>query len=83
VTVAHGPSRAPTRETCRTSAPSREILARIAEKLGVPVATFFPDQARQDAAITEAAQLVAAFAAIENPGARRTCLAFVRAMSGC
>jgi hypothetical protein len=39
------------------------------------------DEECPDAAITQAADLVSAFVAIENPAARRTCLAFVRAMS--
>lgn len=48
----------------------------------MPVASFFPDADRPDAAIAQAADLVSAFVAIENPAARRTCLAFVRAMAG-
>jgi hypothetical protein len=58
-----------------------EALERIATALGVPVATFFPDEAQPDTALAQAADLVIAFAAIVNPAARRTCLAFVRAMA--
>ncbi|MGH1570131.1 hypothetical protein ACRAWG_05040 [Methylobacterium sp. P31] len=49
--------------------------------LGVPVTAFFPEADRPDETIAQTADLVTAFAAIENPAARRTCLAFVRAMS--
>lgn len=63
-------------------AASKDALYRIAGILDVPVASFFPDADRPDAAIAQAADLVSAFVAIENPAARRTCLAFVRAMAG-
>jgi hypothetical protein len=58
-----------------------EALERIAEALGVPVATFFPDGSEPDMAFAQVADLVIAFAAIASPAARRTCLAFVRAMA--
>jgi hypothetical protein len=66
-----------------TPAPSgaHHTLNRIADALGVPVASFFPDSDGPDAATAQAADLVSAFAAIDNPAARRTCLAFVRAMA--
>jgi hypothetical protein len=63
------------------SARSGKTLERIATALDVPVASFFPDEAAPDEAIVQAADLVTAFVAIQNPAARRTCLAFVRAMS--
>ena len=47
----------------------------------MPVASFYPDADRPDAAMTQAADLVSAFVAIDSPAARRTCLAFVRAMA--
>ena len=71
------PSPAPPPETDR----SRDNLARLADVLGVPVSAFSPETAGQDEAILQAADLVTVFAAIENPAARRTCLAFVRAMA--
>ncbi|MEE7494047.1 hypothetical protein [Methylobacterium oryzae] len=59
-----------------------DALSRIAGILDVPVARFYPDAERPDAAMTQAADLVSAFVTIDNPAARRTCLAFVRAMAG-
>ena len=59
----------------------RTPWTRIAGILDVPVATFFPDADQPEMAIIQAADLVTAFVAIENPAARRTCLAFVRAMA--
>ena len=59
----------------------RDALERIALTLGVPVATFFPDEDRPDTAVVQAVDLVAAFSTIASPAARRTCLAFVRAMA--
>lgn len=81
--MAPGLSQAPagSSEPRPDTARSRDALERVARTLGVPVTAFFPDEARPDAAITQAADLVSAFVAIENPAARRTCLAFVRAMS--
>ncbi|GJE47595.1 hypothetical protein GOFOIKOB_0620 [Methylobacterium tardum] len=81
--MASGLSQAPDRspEPRPDTARSRDALERVARTLGVPVTTFFPDEDRPDAAIAQAADLVSAFVAIENPAARRTCLAFVRAMS--
>ncbi|WP_457106567.1 hypothetical protein [Methylobacterium sp. P5_C11] len=67
-----------------TSAPSpgtQDALTRIARILDVPVASFYPDADRSEMAISQAADLVTAFVAIDNPAARRTCLAFVRAMA--
>ncbi|MHB2210482.1 hypothetical protein [Methylobacterium sp. CM6257] len=63
------------------TARSADSLERIATVLGVPVTAFFPEADRPDETIAQAADLVTAFAAIGNPAARRTCLAFVRAMS--
>jgi len=71
------PSPAPLSEADRT----RSNLARLADVLGVPVSVFSPGIDGQDEAILQMADLVAVFAAIENPAARRTCLAFVRAMA--
>jgi hypothetical protein len=81
--MASGLSQAPARspEPRPDTARSRDALERVARTLGVPVTTFFPDEECPDAAIAQAADLVSAFVAIENPAARRTCLAFVRAMS--
>jgi hypothetical protein len=59
----------------------RDNLKRLADVLGVPVAAFSPETDGQDEAILQVADLVAVFAAIDNPAARRTCLAFVRAMA--
>ncbi|MGU3667590.1 hypothetical protein ACLBX9_25680 [Methylobacterium sp. A49B] len=58
-----------------------EALERIARTLGVPITSFFPDRDQSDMTVAQAADLVAAFAAITSPAARRTCLAFVRAMA--
>lgn len=69
--------RAPVSGAARTS----DALSRIAGILDVPVASFYPDADRPDAAMTQAADLVSAFVAIDSPAARRTCLAFVRAMA--
>ncbi|MBN4092840.1 MULTISPECIES: hypothetical protein [Methylobacterium] len=69
--------RAPVPGAARTS----DALSRIAGILDVPVASFYPDADRPDAAMTQAADLVSAFVAIDSPAARRTCLAFVRAMA--
>ena len=71
----HAPRPMP--ETART----RNDLARLADVLGVPVTAFSPESDEQDEAILQAADLVTIFAAIDNPAARRTCLAFVRAMA--
>ena len=60
---------------------ARDSLARLAKVLGVPVSAFNPAVGGQDEAIVQAADLVTEFTAIENPAARRTCLAFVRAMA--
>ncbi|MDP4005697.1 hypothetical protein [Methylobacterium sp. NEAU K] len=60
---------------------SRAILERISDRLGLPVAAFFPDEAEPDEALAQAADLVTAFMAIGSVAARRTCLAFVRAAS--
>ncbi|MBP1180733.1 hypothetical protein [Methylobacterium sp. PvR107] len=73
------PARSP--EPRPETARSRDALERVARTLGIPVTNFFPDEECPDAAITQAADLVSAFVAIANPAARRTCLAFVRAMS--
>ena len=59
----------------------RDALEGIAHTLGVPVATFFPSDDQPDTAVVQTADLVAAFVAIASPAARRTCLAFVRAMA--
>ncbi|MBE7202715.1 MAG: hypothetical protein INR70_33635 [Parafilimonas terrae] len=59
----------------------RDNLTRLADVLGVPVAAFSPETDGQDEAILQVADLVTVFAAIDNPAARRTCLAFVRAMA--
>ncbi|WP_267358264.1 MULTISPECIES: hypothetical protein [unclassified Methylobacterium] len=67
----------PMPETART----RNGLARLADVLRVPVTVFSPETEGQDEAILQAADLVTIFAAIDNPAARRTCLAFVRAMA--
>jgi hypothetical protein len=77
--LSQSPARSP--EPRPETARSRDALERVARTLGVPVTNFFPDEECPDAAITQAADLVSAFVAIENPAARRTCLAFVRAMS--
>ncbi len=63
------------------SARTEDQLACIAKALDVPLASFFPDKDRQNEAIRQAADLVTVFAGIENAAARRTCLAFVRAMA--
>ncbi|MEL6060990.1 MULTISPECIES: hypothetical protein [unclassified Methylobacterium] len=63
------------------AARARDNLARLANVLGVPVSAFSPATDGQEEAILQAADLVTVFAAIENPAARRTCLAFVRAMA--
>lgn len=68
-------------EPRRQTARSEDALERIAGTLGVPVAAFFPDADAPDPALAQAADLVAAFVAIDNPAARRTCLAFVQAMA--
>ncbi|MEE7502320.1 hypothetical protein ACLBXO_11400 [Methylobacterium sp. C33D] len=74
-------------DPARTRAPSpatacaSDALSRIAGILDVPVASFYPDADRPDAAMTQAADLVSAFVTIDSPAARRTCLAFVRAMA--
>ena len=75
----HGP--APSPASAAEMARSRDSLARLAEVLRVPVSTFHPVVGDQDEAIAQAADLVTEFAAIDNPAARRTCLAFVRAMA--
>jgi len=67
----------PMPETPRT----RKDLARLPDGLGVPVTAFSPESEEQDEAILQAADLVTIFATIDNPAARRTCLAFVRAMA--
>ncbi|MCJ2068439.1 hypothetical protein MKK75_06380 [Methylobacterium sp. J-030] len=72
------PSPAPRQAAAR----SRDNLARLAHVLGVPVSAFSPEAEGQDEAILQAADLVTVFAAIDNAAARRTCLAFVRAMAG-
>ena len=71
---------APAPEPCPVPA-RRDALERIASTLGVPVAIFFPDEDQPDLAMIQTADLVAAFTAITSPAARRTCLAFVRAMA--
>ena len=70
---------AQTRKPPPGAACATDALSRIAGILDVPVASFFPDANRPDAAITQAADLVTAFVAIESSAARRTCLAFVQA----
>ncbi|CAM3090048.1 hypothetical protein JHFBIEKO_3173 [Methylobacterium mesophilicum] len=60
---------------------SGEILERIAGTLRMPVAAFLPDEPEPREAVAQAADLVTAFMAIETVAARRTCLAFVRAMA--
>ncbi|MDP4004544.1 hypothetical protein [Methylobacterium sp. NEAU K] len=57
------------------------MLECIAGRLSLPVAAFFPDEAEPGEAVAQAADLVTAFMAIDSVAARRTCLAFVRAMS--
>ena len=71
------PSPAPLPDAARI----RDNLARLADVLGVPVSAFSPESEEQDEAILQAADLVTIFATIDNPAARRTCLAFVRAMA--
>lgn len=71
------PRAAPLAEAARI----RTSLSRIAKVLGVPVSAFFPDAVGQDDTVLQMADLVTVFAGIENPAARRTCLAFVRAMA--
>ncbi|MGH1587132.1 hypothetical protein ACRBEV_00760 [Methylobacterium phyllosphaerae] len=74
----------PDSSDARRPAPSpgrQDALTRIAGILDVPVASFYPDADQSEMAIIQAADLVTAFVAIENPAARRTCLAFVRAMA--
>lgn len=56
-------------------------LRRLADVLGVPVSAFSTATNGQDEAVLQVADLVTDFAAIDNPAARRTCLAFVRAMA--
>ena len=79
---------APASSLARAAAPEprpvparRDALERIASTLGVPVTIFFPDEEQLDLAMAQTADLVAAFTAIASPAARRTCLAFVRAMA--
>ncbi|MCJ2087389.1 hypothetical protein MKK88_15550 [Methylobacterium sp. E-005] len=71
------PSPAPLPDAARI----RDNLARLADVLGVPVSAFSPEQQGRGEAVLQAANLVTVFSAIENPAARRTCLAFVRAMA--
>ena len=80
--MAPGRSSAPAPRSEPCPEPARlEVLERLATSLGVPVAAFFPDASLPDSALVQAAELVTAFAAIASPAARRTCLAFVRAMA--
>ncbi|SDO12666.1 hypothetical protein SAMN05216360_11530 [Methylobacterium phyllostachyos] len=72
---------APSPASASEMARARDSLARLAKVLGVPVSAFHPVAGEQDEAIVQAADLVTEFAAIDNPAARRTCLAFVRAMA--
>ena len=60
---------------------SEVMLERIAEMLRLPVASFSPAAPAPNEAVAQAADLVTAFMAIETVAARRTCLAFVRAMA--
>jgi hypothetical protein len=60
---------------------SAAILDRIADTLHLPVAAFFPDEPEPSEIVVQAADLVTAFMAIETVAARRTCLAYVRAMA--
>ncbi|MCJ2055235.1 hypothetical protein MKL09_01565 [Methylobacterium sp. J-048] len=60
---------------------SAAMLERIADTLHLPVAAFFPDEFERSETVEQAADLVTAFMAIETVAARRTCLAFVRAMT--
>jgi hypothetical protein len=71
----------PPPERCSESVRTQDTLERVARTLGLPVTAFFPDEGRPDTPINQAADLLVAFVAIENPAARRTCLAFVRAMA--
>ncbi len=71
----------PPPERCSESVRSQDTLERVARTLGLPVTAFVPDGGRPDTPINQAADLLVAFVAIENPAARRTCLAFVRAMA--
>ncbi|MCJ2091184.1 hypothetical protein MKK67_01490 [Methylobacterium sp. J-072] len=57
------------------------LLDRIADTLRLPVAAFFPDEIEPGETVAQAADLVTAFMAIETVAARRTCLAYVRAMA--
>ncbi|MCJ2132638.1 hypothetical protein MKK69_00890 [Methylobacterium sp. J-026] len=75
----HGPNQRPA--SSADSARTEHTLACLAKALDVPLASFFPDKDRQDEAVRQAADLVTVFAGIENAAARRTCLAFVRAMA--
>lgn len=68
-------------ERCSESVRSQDTLERVARTIGLPVTAFFPDEGRPDTSSDQAADLLVAFVAIENPAARRTCLAFVRAMA--
>ncbi|SFL26407.1 hypothetical protein [Methylobacterium pseudosasicola] len=64
-------------ETDRSAA----MLERIADTLRLPVDAFFPDKPEPGETVAQAADLVTAFMAIETVAARRTCLAYVRAMA--
>jgi len=80
--VAVGSSRVEAPAPELRSAPAcRDTLERVARALGVPVATFFRAEDQPDTAVVQVADLVCAFGAIASPAARRTCLAFVRAMA--
>ncbi len=62
-------------------------LQKIAEMLGVPVSAFFEsDPAAVEEPVAEAwrqtTELLHAFARVEDPQARRDCIAFVRAQKG-
>ena len=60
---------------------SQAILERIADALCMPITALVADRAAEAESITQAADLVTAFLEIEGVDARRTCLAFVRAMA--
>ncbi|MCJ2122868.1 hypothetical protein [Methylobacterium sp. J-077] len=60
---------------------SAAMLERIADTLRLPVAAFFSNEPEPGETVVQAADLVTAFMAIETVAARRTCLAFVRAMT--
>ncbi|KNY20530.1 hypothetical protein [Methylobacterium sp. ARG-1] len=76
-------ARAMTQPVCRHPEADRSaaILERIADTLHLPVDAFFPDERAPGETVAQAADLVTAFMAIETVAARRTCLAFVRAMA--